>query len=168
MYEIQPSDRVQIRQRNELLAPACCAICGNGTCLDGFIDPGIFYEWEGQVYFCMNCAKEIARAVGSLTPEESRYLEGLNEKMAQELAETREKFNDFRAIADLIERLTGTNAASLSISLSEDATAVAASVTAPADGSETRKPVAKKSVASSRSNDAAQPPVRNTGKSFAI
>lgn len=85
-----PSDKVQIRQRAELMSPAVCAMCGNGTCREGYVDPSVFYEWEGQVYFCFNCGLEIARALGCLPPDQTQFLIEQDKAMAKELAELKE------------------------------------------------------------------------------
>lgn len=86
-----PSDRVQVRRLGELMPPGACALCGNGTCLEGYVDLDIFYDYEGQVYLCMNCARDVAKTIGCLLPGESTHLENLNRDVAAELKETQEK-----------------------------------------------------------------------------
>lgn len=104
-----PSDRVQLREIGDLRAPGNCALCGNGTCLDGYVDLDIYYDWEGNVYLCMNCAKQTATVIGCLLPDQSRYLETLNENIAKELKETKEKLSEFQQLDDLFTGLYGSS-----------------------------------------------------------
>lgn len=99
-----PSDRVQVIQAGSLGHPGTCALCGSGTCELGYVDLDIYFEWEGNVYLCMWCAKQVAKVIGCLNPEESKHLEELNLSIAQELKETKEKLNDYSALADVISR----------------------------------------------------------------
>lgn len=87
-----PSDKVQLRERAQLMSPACCAMCGNGTCREGYVDPSVFYEYEGQVYFCWNCGLEIARALGCLPPDQTQFLINQSKEFAKELADLKEKY----------------------------------------------------------------------------
>lgn len=81
-----PSDRVQLIDRGNLMHPGCCALCGSGNCEDGYVDTGIYYDYEGQVYFCMTCAFQIAEVIGSLSPETIAHIQELLSETATELA----------------------------------------------------------------------------------
>lgn len=90
--DIDPSARIQIRTRGQLLPPGCCCVCGSATCERGYVDPAVFYEWEGQVYFCVPCAEEIAGTIGCLTEDESEFLKNQTERLGVELKELKEKY----------------------------------------------------------------------------
>lgn len=173
VHEITPSDRVQIRQRSDLVYPAVCAMCGNGTDVDGFIDVGVWYEWEGQVYFCHKCGLEIARAIGCLMPDESRYLEDMNRKMAEELKVTKEQLDDLKHFADLADRFVSQRPVgpdnSTDLAFNQESADESVSATEPTQGAAKREPVTKKPVAGRGPNDAKRSPVRNTAStSFSI
>lgn len=70
MNEINPSARMQVRGVGDLIHPGACAVCGNGTCHDGYLDPGVYYDYEGQVYLCMRCVEELIATVGGATAAE--------------------------------------------------------------------------------------------------
>lgn len=103
-----PSDRVQVISRGQLKPPGACALCGNGTCEEGYVDSGVYFDWEGHVYFCMNCTVQIAETIGCLTPAESDHLKSLNESIAEELSKTQEKLNHAESrLADYDRVLSG-------------------------------------------------------------
>lgn len=117
MVEIIPSARVQVRETHQLRSPGTCALCGNGTCVDGYIDPDVYFEWEGNIYFCMNCAKQMAKAIGCLLPDESRYLEELNNTIAEDLKETKEKLRAYDGLINAITGALGSDVADISRTL---------------------------------------------------
>ncbi len=105
MSDLNPDSRMQRRGVGDLLHPACCAVCGNGTCEAGYIDIGVYYDYEGQVYLCMNCVNEIADTAGLLTDTELHHLKGeitkvahANEVMTQELKVAHEKLAHYDAL----------------------------------------------------------------------
>lgn len=125
MTETDPSARVQPRQVGQLLSPSVCALCGNGTCMDGYVDPSIFYEWEGQVYFCKNCTVEMAKIFGMVEAEEQEFLKSQAEGLAADNAILNEEIKVLRErLAIFMDALSGV-----------DASAVAALGT-PRDGTE--------------------------------
>ncbi len=75
------SDRVQVVSQGELLHPGACALCGSGNSDEGYINMGIWYEYEGQQYYCMNCVRQIIAVVGGLTDDQAEHLNGLNEEL---------------------------------------------------------------------------------------
>lgn len=85
MQEVNPSDRVQVRGRGELMHPGACALCGSGNCDDGYIDVGVYYEYEGQVYFCKTCMDEIIGVAGGLPSEEAEFLKAVAEEASLKL-----------------------------------------------------------------------------------
>lgn len=100
-----PSDRVQVRKIGELRHPGTCALCGNATCLEGYVDLDIYYEYEGNVYLCMNCVKQVCFVVGALLPDESKHLNELNLEMAQLVKSLKEQLSDYQHIDTLISRI---------------------------------------------------------------
>lgn len=91
MFEHGPSDRVQIRSLGTLMSPAVCLLCGNGTSLEGYVDLDTFFEWEGQMYLCMTCTKQIAEMIGCIVPDEADILKEQFNSTAKELLELREQ-----------------------------------------------------------------------------
>ena len=92
MIENDPSARMQVRSMGELMHPASCCVCGNGTCDDGYLDLGVYYDYEGQMYLCMTCATQAGETIGMFTPEEFKIaqtavntLQAEKDKLLQEL-----------------------------------------------------------------------------------
>lgn len=61
--------RVQLRSIGQLQHPGCCALCRSGNCDEGYVDLDTFFDYEGQVYLCMNCTNEVIAAVGGFNDE---------------------------------------------------------------------------------------------------
>ena len=68
-------------------------MCGNGSSDAPYIDPAIFYEWEGQVYFCTSCAVEIGETAGCTGPEVAELLHNQAEALLELNEELTEKLN---------------------------------------------------------------------------
>ena len=78
------SARMQLRNMGELGHPAACAVCGNGTCDEGYVDIGVYYEYEGMMYLCIPCLTEAAETGGMLSIEQVRELKEItNEALAE-------------------------------------------------------------------------------------
>lgn len=97
IVENDPSARMQLRSRGQLVAPASCCVCGNATCDEGYLDLGAFVDFHGTLYLCMNCITQGAEVCGMFTPQEvahfQRQIEGLikkNETLTKELANVTE------------------------------------------------------------------------------
>lgn len=101
MKETTPSDRVQLIDRGSLMHPGCCALCGSGNCDDGYIDTGVWYDYEGQVYFCVTCGLQIASVIGCLSADETAHLQELLSNAAAELSSVKAE------LANANERLNG-------------------------------------------------------------
>lgn len=84
MNEINPSARIQVRGVGDLMHPGACAICGNGTRPEGFVDIGVYYDYEGQVYICMMCAEDLVHTIDGLTAEEHAMVKSISEGFAAE------------------------------------------------------------------------------------
>jgi len=82
--EIDPSARMQLIGMGDLMHPACCAVCGNGSCDLGYVDIGVWFEYEGSVYLCMLCATQVAETGGMYSMEQSQQLRDIsNEALAE-------------------------------------------------------------------------------------
>lgn len=145
LVENDPSARMQLRPAGELRMPAACAVCGNGTCEEGFLDLDCFVEFHGMVYLCMNCLIQAGEAAGMFTREQVEHLNGQmtmlleqNEILTSELADANESvrsLNHLLARKFDSERLPEQD-------VSKD---VKEPVSVPADReSETKKPVVSK------------------------
>lgn len=74
IVENNPSARMQVRSRGQLVAPACCCVCGNATCDEGYLDLGAFVDFHGTLYLCMLCITQGAETCGMFTPQEVKHL----------------------------------------------------------------------------------------------
>lgn len=103
-FDHSPSDRVQVRQLGELMHPGACALCGNGNNENGYVDLGVYYEYEGQVYICIDpCMHQVINMIGCLLPSESEHLRDLNSTLADRVKELEE------ANAVVVSRLSAFN-----------------------------------------------------------
>lgn len=100
----KPSDRVQVRTRSNLMPPAHCAMCGFGQGDRQYVDPGIWYDYEGQVYFCNLCTEELGQAIGMLPVGESEHLKALSAKIAEENVELKRELEELRVLRDTLRQ----------------------------------------------------------------
>lgn len=91
-----PSDRVQLIGRSQLMHPGCCALCGSGNCEDGYVDTGIYYDYEGQVYFCMTCTEQIISVVSGFTADQVALLNSTLAEKVEELSSVKEELETAR------------------------------------------------------------------------
>lgn len=75
MFDNTPSDKMQVLGIADLRHPGTCMVCGNGTHPDGYVDLGVWYEYEGNCYICSLCLKQAAEVIGCLVPEEAKALQ---------------------------------------------------------------------------------------------
>lgn len=68
-----------------VMNPGHCAICTNATHTDGFVDPDIFIDWYGKIYFCRDCLYEMARCFGFIPVEEYEAYKKANAELTEEL-----------------------------------------------------------------------------------
>lgn len=133
-------------------------MCGNGTCMRGYVDPAIFYEYEGQVYFCMNCAEEMAKTIGCLLPDESEFLTEQNTMLAEQNAELTTEVTNARERLAFYDSVIASVVADSASGPVLDVTSVQQPADKPvnksADGGAGEKPVLFKSTKSRRPNDA--------------
>lgn len=103
--ENDPSARMQLRSRGELRHPGACCICGNGTNDDGYVDLGVFYDYEGTMYLDMTCALQIATLIGCVSPEEIKIFEKKVEELAKKNDELRKDLDDAQHHVDTVNAL---------------------------------------------------------------
>lgn len=126
MNEINPSARMQVRGVGELMHPGACAVCGNGTCEDGYVDPGVYYDYEGQVYFCMRCVEELIATVGGATGAEllvtadltTRSMEE-NERLKRENEALNAELEQYRSLMRVANQSSPSDTDSVSVLVGE-------------------------------------------------
>lgn len=99
VIENDPSARMQLRSLGELVHPGTCMVCGNGNCEDGYIDLGVFFDYEGTMYLCKKCCYQAGETFGMFTPEEVRQTQDLAEKLAQANETLTQELKDARSYA---------------------------------------------------------------------
>lgn len=97
---------MQLRNTGELMHPGCCAVCGNGTCEFGYVDLGVYYDYEGQVYLCMTCIdKDLTEVAGLLSKgevellqHEANELAKSNKQLTEQLEKANERLNHYDSL----------------------------------------------------------------------
>jgi hypothetical protein len=154
---------VQVRQIGDLMHPGACSLCGSGNCDRGYVDLGIYFDYEGQVYLCMTCIDQVIETVGGLLPDQALHLKEVSEEIAKKNRELEEENAGYRNKLDswytLLDgaidfRADNPNAKS------DDPTG-AESSSEPANGTSGGEPVAKESTPKRRPNDSSRPKQRN-------
>lgn len=92
--ELTASDRMQLVNIGQLMHPGACAVCGNGTCQFGYIQLGVYFEYEGEIYLCMTCLTQAAETGGMLSVEEAQYIQESNNTTATELLATKNELKE--------------------------------------------------------------------------
>lgn len=163
--EVDPGSRFQPRNLGELRHPGQCLVCGSGSRVEGYVDLGTYFDYEGQMYLCAYCMEEAAAIIGCLSEAESDALQAQNLKLLAENKDLAKK------LANVEQRLAGIDQylAPLSNSLAsalatKSESEVSGSVESEAnsgddgsaDESDAGEPVAKEPVKSRRSNDSSR------------
>lgn len=158
-----PSDRMQVVGLGDLMHPGACALCGNGTCVDGYLNTSIFYDYEGTVYLCMRCVEQLCTVVGALLPDEVKSLREHTEQIAAKCSELEAENNELRDRVNSWDSvLSGAFPDGVpSTTVNEGSEDKQPDPVESVTGSAGRKPVAKKSTPSRRSHDASQSASRN-------
>jgi hypothetical protein len=107
VIENDPSARMQVRSMGELMHPAQCMVCGNGNCDEGYLDLGVFYDYEGHMYLCMICATQAGETIGLFTPDEVKSQQELIEKLTNENESLTAEVTDARPVLDALSNLFG-------------------------------------------------------------
>lgn len=105
--EIDPSDRLQLRSRGELLHPGSCAICGSSDPERTYVDTGIFYDYEGRIYICNICGTQIGEILGLFTPDEIELTNKQLDESLTKIVVLEKELEDARPIMDSITSMFG-------------------------------------------------------------
>lgn len=90
------SSRMHVRNMGELQPPSNhCAVCGNSTCEDGYIDPDVYFDYIGYIYFCMTCVSEMMEVMGLPSISEVEYRTQLATSQAEENKALKEKVANY-------------------------------------------------------------------------
>ena len=98
VIENDPSARMQVRSKGELVHPGRCMVCGNGNCDSGYLDLGVFFDYEGTMYLCMSCCTQAGETIGMFTPDEVKSQQELIEKLTHENVQQKEELDYARPI----------------------------------------------------------------------
>lgn len=104
VIENDPSARMQLRSRGELVHPGQCMVCGNGTCDEGYIDLGVFFDYEGTMYLCKTCCYQAGETFGMFTPDEVKSQQELIERLTTENASLTEELENVAPIVTIYQR----------------------------------------------------------------
>lgn len=103
--ENDPSARMQLRTRGELMHPGTCMCCGSGVCDEGYLDLGVFFDYEGTMYLCHTCTTQAGETIGMFTPDQVNSQLSLLEQLTQENAKYKEELDRVRPVIDSIANL---------------------------------------------------------------
>jgi hypothetical protein len=103
ILENDPSARMQLRSMGELVHPAACCVCGNGVCEAGYIDLGVYYDYEGQMYLCKTCLYQAGETFGMFTPDEVKIIQDQLVSITNENEKLKEELERVRPIVSVIE-----------------------------------------------------------------
>jgi hypothetical protein len=101
--ENNPSAKMTIKSRGQLMVPGTCMVCGNGNFEGDYLDLGVFFDYEGHMAMCKTCVVQAGETVGMFTADE--HLELLkkfndavtdHEHMEQELENVRNQLASAR------------------------------------------------------------------------
>lgn len=109
VIENDPSARMQLRSLGELIHPGSCMVCGSGNCDEGYIDLGVFFDYEGSQYLCKHCCYQAGETFGMYTPDEIRQTQELAEKLAAENSQLKAELADVRPVIDSLSNIFGVN-----------------------------------------------------------
>lgn len=101
VIENDPSARMQLRTRGELVHPGRCMVCGNGNCDEGYLDLGVFFDYEGTMYLCFLCCTQAGETIGMFTPEEVKSQQELIEKLTIQNAQQGDELDHARPIVSI-------------------------------------------------------------------
>lgn len=89
--------RMRYRGIGDLMFPGICCVCGSGTREEGYVDIGVYYEYEGQMYLCLTCLTEAAETGGMLSLEVSNELKRLATQIAEDYTKLAEQYKEAKA-----------------------------------------------------------------------
>lgn len=103
--ENDPSARMQLRTRGELQHPGSCMVCGSGVCDLGYVDLGVFYDYEGTMYLCHACVTQAAEIIGMFTPEQVESQRQLLDDLTSQNAQYKDELDRVRPVISALEHL---------------------------------------------------------------
>lgn len=105
LYTQSPSDSMRLLGRGELPAPAACFKCGSGNCEEGYVDFGVFFDFEGEMLACRDCVLKAAELVGCMPPsvvddvkEKVEVLSAEHEEVKKELENAKQRLSVFNSM----------------------------------------------------------------------
>lgn len=156
VIENDPSARMQVRSMGELMHPAQCMVCGNGMCEEGYLDLGVFYDYEGTMYLCKTCCYQAGETFGMFTPDEVMTQQRLINTLSEDNDFLKKELEDARPIISVFKSAVADLAATSTISTvatDEITRNVNAESEGTVSGPEGREPEPEKSVKKSRSGN---------------
>ena len=118
--ENDPSARMQLRSRGQLVAPACCMVCGSSDTERAFLDLGVFIDFHGTCYLCELCLTQAAEILGMFTADQVSIMSTVGEKLLTEKEQLAEELRNVTEHRDALN-----NALRLAFSNNVSADAVA-------------------------------------------
>jgi hypothetical protein len=86
-------------------SPACCAVCGSTSNEDGYVDPQIFIEYHGSIYFCYNCVIEMAMFFSMASGSELVDALAVQEELREQILVLNSKLAKSDGLLDSIRNL---------------------------------------------------------------
>lgn len=84
MFTHTSDSRMQLVGIGDLMHPGACMVCGSGNREQGYVNLGVYYEYEGNMYLCFLCLTEAAEIIGMLTSDEAHVLNENSSKVFEE------------------------------------------------------------------------------------
>lgn len=104
--EVDPSRKIQLRNRGELMPPGCCAVCGSADPDRSYVDFGLWYDYEGGIYICSLCFDEAAtKVVGYFTEDQHKELLNHNNKLLLKVEELQTEIDNVQPILAAIRTI---------------------------------------------------------------
>lgn len=101
--EVDPSRRIIARTRGELQHPGSCAICGGSDPDRTFVDIGVYYDYEGNVYICHLCFDEAAvKVMGYFTREEHLQLLAQNNILIEQNQKLQAELDSYGSLNEVL------------------------------------------------------------------
>lgn len=112
-----PSTRMRIIGLGEVVHPGTCMVCGAANREQGYLRLGVWYDYEGEQYLCMEfCVPELIRSIGGLTPEETSQLQQIAndsleklQAVEQELEHANGRLRHYDSLLSGINPVTGSS-----------------------------------------------------------
>lgn len=160
MFEHSASDRMQVRSVGDLRQPGTCMLCGSGN-KEWYLDLGVFFDWEGQMYLCQECIYQCAEAVGCLIPAEVQHLQESSENLASQLLEANEELRKANERLALYDSVFSDAGRAFAVASSTSSGSTDESPSEVVEGSAEGESVPEESIKIGRRNDPERVELRN-------